>query len=68
MLYVFNHTKGDAQEHLYLWYTQSNKNKDPFTSYQDMFNTLDLIYKDQHLVQNSQNQYHKLKIGYRQSF
>jgi Zinc knuckle len=68
MSYIFGRTEGDAQEHLYPRYTEDEENEDPYTSYQEMFETLDAIYKNAHQAQDSRHAYRELKMGSSQSF
>ena len=68
MSYIFGRTEGDAQEHLYPRYTEDEENEDPYTSYQEMFETLDAVYKNAHQVQDSRHAYRELKMGSSQSF
>jgi hypothetical protein len=68
MSYIFNRTKGEANDHLFHRYTRDTDNVNPFTSYQEMLTTLDTIYKNPFLVRDSRSQYKELKIGISQSF
>ena len=68
MSYIFGRTEGDAQEHLYPRYTEDEENENPYTSYQEMFETLDAIYKNAHQVQDSRQAYRDLRMGSNQSF
>lgn len=68
MSYIFGRTEGDAQEHLYPRYTEDEENEDPYTSYQEMFETLDAIYKDAHQVTDSRTAYRELRMGKDQPF
>jgi hypothetical protein len=68
MSYVFNHTGGEAQDHLYPRYNRNADNADPYTSYHEMLVTLDDNFLDPYLVRNSKNAYKELKMGPTQSF
>ena len=68
MSYLFNCTKGDAQKHLYPRYTRDKRNQNPFTSYEDMLDTLDSIYLNAFEERDSRNAYRELKMTNRQSF
>jgi hypothetical protein len=68
MRYLFNRTKGDANEHLYPRYTSEEENQNPYTSHQEMFATLDSVYKNQFQVRDSRNAYRELKMGANQTF
>jgi hypothetical protein len=68
MSYIFNCTKGDAQKHLYPRYTRDKRNQNPFSSYEDMLDTLDSIYLDVFEERDSRNAYRELKMTTRQSF
>jgi hypothetical protein len=68
MSYVFNHTGGEAQDHLYPRYNRNANNADPYTSYHEMLVTLDDNYLNPHLVRDSRNAYKELKMGPTQSF
>jgi hypothetical protein len=68
MSYVFNHTGGEAQDHLYPQYNRNADNADPYTSYHEMLVTLDDNFLDPYLVRNSKNAYKELKMGPTQSF
>jgi Zinc knuckle len=68
MLYLFNRTEGDAQDHLHPRYTRDPGNKDPYTSVEEMWETLDTIYVNPHLVRDSRNAYKELKMLPSQSF
>lgn len=68
MLYLFNRTEGDAQDHLHPRYTRDPGNTDPYTSTTEMWETLDAIYVNPHLVRDSKNAYKELKMANTQSF
>jgi hypothetical protein len=68
MSYVFNCTKGEANDYLYPRYTRDKENTDPFTSHLQILCTLDAIYKDPFYVYNSCNAYKDLRIGLNMSF
>jgi hypothetical protein len=68
MSYLFNCTKGDAQKHLYPRYTRDKRNQNPFTSYEDMLDTLDSIYLNAFEERDSRNAYRELKMTNGQSF
>ena len=68
MSYIFNHTGGDAQKHLYPRYNRNANNADPYTSYHEMLVTLDENFLNPHLVRDSRNAYKELKMGPTQSF
>jgi hypothetical protein len=68
MLYVFNRTEGEANDHLFPRYTRDKENTNPFTLYLQILRALDTIYKDPFHVRNSRNTYKDLRIGQSQSF
>jgi hypothetical protein len=68
MTYIFNCTKGEAQDHLYPRYTRNADNLDPYASYHDMFATLDIVYVNHHLVRDSRSEYRELKMGTTEAF
>jgi hypothetical protein len=68
MLYLFNRTEGDAQDHLHPRYTRDPGNMDPYASTVQMWQTLDAIYVNPHLVRDSKNAYKELRMGQSQSF
>jgi len=68
MLYLFNRTEGDAQDHLHPRYTRDKGNTDPYLIVEDMWATLDSIYTNPHLVRDSRNAYKELKMANSQSF
>jgi hypothetical protein len=68
MLYLFNRTEGDAQDHLHPRYTRDPGNTEPYTSTAEMWQTLDAIYVNPHLVRDSKNAYKELKMLNTQSF
>ncbi|MGH6649450.1 hypothetical protein, partial [Aquabacterium sp.] len=63
MLYLFNRTEGDAQDHLHPRYTRDVGNTDPYTSTAEMWETLDAIYVNPHLIRDSKNAYKELRMG-----
>ena len=68
MLYLFNRTEGDAQNHLHPRYTRDASNTDPYTLVAEMWETLDMIYVNPHLVRDSRNEYKELRMAPTQSF
>jgi hypothetical protein len=68
MSYVFNRTTGDANKHLFPRYTRDKKNRNPYTSYQEMFETLDIAYLNAFEERDARNDYRALHMGVTQSF
>jgi hypothetical protein len=62
MSYVFKSTQGDTQRHLLPRYTYKPTNLDPFRTYQEMIDLLDLIYINTNYVQDSRYAYQELRI------
>ena len=60
MIYVFGHTRGDAQNHLKPQYGTDSVN--PFDTTNDMIKHLASIYEDLFHVQNARQDYHKLMM------
>jgi hypothetical protein len=66
--YVFKWTEGEAQKHLFPWYTCGPRNVDPFKSYKEMLVYLDTIYINSKQVQDSKYEYKELQMLPDQSF
>ena len=60
MAYIFSHTGGDTQTHLYPQYIEDLA--DPFISNKEIINYLSSIYKDPFKVQNTCLDYKSLNI------
>jgi hypothetical protein len=68
MLYLFGRTEGDAQDHLHPRHTRDPDNTNPYSTLAEMWETLDAIYVNPHLVRDSKNAYKELKMSNTQSF
>jgi hypothetical protein len=68
MSYVFKRTEGEAQKHLFPWYTHRPRNIDLFKSYKEMLTYLDTIYINTNKVQDSKYEYKELQMLPDQSF
>lgn len=68
MAYLFSHTEGEAQEHLFPRFDESPANITPYTSYQEMLDTLDPIYENPYHVRDSRTAYKSLSMLPTQSF
>jgi hypothetical protein len=62
MLYLFGRPEGDAQDHLHPCHTRAPENTDPYSTLAEMWETLDTIYVNPHLVRDSKNAYKELKM------
>ena len=66
MAYVFGHTSGDTQTHLYSQYAADSA--DPFISEEEIINYLFFIYKDPFKVQNACLNYKNLNMKTMETF
>jgi len=66
MAYVFGHTDGDTQMHLYLWYAVDSA--DPFVLEKEIIDHLSFIYKNPFKVQNACFNYKSLNMKTTETF